>query len=254
MRWLCALGTVLVVLASARGEDIDAVKLKQNMVGSVVALRQPLRGSEITFETDGHPVPPIQHGTFGRDALLRIDDLKIEGRSLEVDCRRVLMLARVKAKGMEFYPTNEKTRVIVILPSRSEQSAYAVLDRVFRRTAETGEVLTNYGRAFGQDGVLEPDRRVRSCQLRVIAHPAPYGPAGGKFRGRVIVNEFGEPEAVSVVDAPKSKREFKIYIATLWDWRFAPSFENGKRTACTSDIVMRFANRERNRLHCNNGC
>jgi len=164
------------------------------------------------------------------------------------------MLARSKTKGIEFFPTDEKTRIIVHLPSRAEHSTYAALDRVFRRTAETASLLNNYGHAFGSEGELEPNRPVKSCDLRVLAHPAPYGVAGGKFQGRVIVNEFGEPEAVSVIEAPKSKREFKIYIATLWDWRFAPSFENGKPTACSSDISMHFANPNRGRRLCDHGC
>src|SRR5690242_12796071 len=99
MRWFCALGTVLVMIASARGEDINPASLKQAFVGSVVALRQPLRGAEVTFQTDGTPIPPVLRGTFGRDALLRIEDVKLDGRSLAIDCRRVLMLARSRAKG-----------------------------------------------------------------------------------------------------------------------------------------------------------
>lgn len=240
MRWLCVCGTLLVLLASAGAEEVDPAQLKRALTGSIVALRQPLRGSEIAFESDGKPVPPIQRGTFAHDALFRIDDLKLEGRSLQLTCHRVILFARTTSTAIEFFPTDEKTRISIVLTSREAASTRRSLDGVFRHPNETSDLLTSYAHAFTHDGTLEPDRPVVRCQLQPIARPAPYGPAGGKMIAKVIVNEHGEPEAIGVISSPKSKGDTKIFVETLWNWRFAPHLKEGKPTACTATIGIRF--------------
>jgi hypothetical protein len=240
MRWFGLFGTLLVLFASAGAEEVDSTQLKRAFAGSIVALRQPLRGSEISFESDGKPVPPIQRGTFAHDALFRIDDLRLEGRSLQLICHRVILFARTDSKGIEFFPTDEKARISIVLTSREADSTRRSLDGIFRHPNETSDLLTNYAHAFTHDGTLEPDRPVVRCQLQPIARPAPYGPAGGKMVAKVIVNEHGEPEAIGVISSPKSKGDTKIFVETLWNWRFAPYLKEGKPTACTATIGMKF--------------
>jgi hypothetical protein len=245
MRWVVGLGVIALIAASLCAEEIDPAKLKRDFAGSVVALRQPLRGSEITFQADGNPVPPIQRGTFGRDALFRIDDLKLDGRSLQLMCHRVILLARSDKQGIEFFPTDEKTRIVVVLASRDADRARAVLDGIFRRNVETEGLLTNYARAFTREGVLEPDRPVFACKAQPINRPAPYGAAGGRMVAKVIVNERGEPEAIGILSAPEKKGDTTIFIETLWNWRFAPYLKNGKPSSCSATVGMRFVNRMR---------
>lgn len=245
MRWAVGLGVLALLVASSRADEIDPAKLKRDFAGSVIALRQPLRGSEITFTSDGQPVPPLQRGTFGRDALFRIDDLKLDGRSLQLTCRRVILLARSDKQGIEFFPTDEKTRIIVVLASRDADRARAVLDGIFRRNVETEGLLTNYARAFTREGILEPERPVFLCKAQPINRPAPYGAAGGRLVAKVIVNERGEPEAIGILSAPKKKGDTTIFIETLWNWRFAPHLKNGKPTSCSATVGMRFVNTQR---------
>jgi hypothetical protein len=244
----------LIFALGASAEDVDPAKMRSDLVGSVVALRQPLRGSEITFESDGKPIPPIQRGSFARDALFRIDDLKLEGTSLLLSCHRVILLARATGKGLEFFPTDEKTRIVVVFKSREADDVRVVLDGIFRKTVETESLVDKYGRAFTKDRDLEPDRPVYQCKLQPIARPEPYGPAGGRMVAKVIVNEHGEPEAIGILSAPRLKGNTKIFIATLWNWRFAPYLRNGKPTSCAATVSMRFENPMRGRLNCNHGC
>lgn len=245
MRWLTPLWVGLMCVGTGSAEQIDAAKLKRDFSGSVIALRQPLRGSEITFQPDGDPVAPIQRGTFARDALVRIDDLRLQGSTISFECHRMILLARATGKGVEFFPTSEKTRIVVFLPSRETVSVERTLDSVFRRSAETQGLLTDYARAFTRDGQLEADRPVVRCNLQPLARPTPYGVANGRFVARVIVNEWGEPEAIGVLSAPKSKSDLKTFIATLWDWRFLPHQKNGKATACAGSIAIHFVARLR---------
>jgi hypothetical protein len=225
---------------AAHADAIDPAKLRRDFTGSVVALRQPLRGAEIVFRPDGAPQPPLVRGTFARDALLRIDDVRLYGFRLQFACHRVILMARANGKGIEFFPAMEKTRLFVDLPSNETASAQRVLDSVFRSSKDTAEVLTNYARAFSQDGVLDDDRRVTRCKLQPLDRPAPYGPANGRFVARVIINERGEPEAIGVLNGPKSKSDEKTFIETLWEWRFAPYQNHGMPSACTATIAMRF--------------
>jgi hypothetical protein len=81
--------------------------------------------------------------------------------------------------------------------------------------------------------------------LQPLARPTPYGVANGRFVARVIVNEWGEPEAIGVLSAPKSKGDVKTFITTLWDWRFVPYQKNGKATACSGSIAIHFEPRLR---------
>jgi len=240
MRWVVGLGVIALIAASSCAEEIDPAKLKRDFAGSVIALRQPLRGSEITFASDGQPVPPIQRGTFARDALVRIEDVKLQGSTLSFECRRMILFARAAGKGVEFFPTSEKTRIMLILPSREAASVERELDAVFRRSAETQALLTSYARAFTQEGLLEPGRPVSRCKLQPLARPTPYGVANGRLVARVIINEWGEPEAVGVLSGPRSNSDLKIFVETLWDWRFVPYQKNGKATACSGLIAIRF--------------
>jgi len=242
MRRVSCWAFLLVMVATVCAEEIDPERMRHDLVGSVVSLRQPLRGMEITFDSNGTPVPPVQRGSFARDGLFRIDDLKVEGRSLLLNCHRVLMLARADSRSLEFFPIDEKARIIVVLASRDADSARHVLDNVFRQVAETETLLGNYARAFGRDGILEPGRPVMRCKLQPINRPAPYGPASGRMVAKVIVNERGEPEAIGVVSAPKSKGDTKVFVETLWNWRFAPFLKNGKPTSCTATIGLHFEN------------
>lgn len=239
LKWAVFL-VVIGVGVAASADAIDPTKLRHDFSGSVVALRQPLRGAEIVFHSDGAPEPPLVRGTFARDALLRIDDVRLEGARLQFSCHRVILMARASGQGIEFFPTAEKTRLFVNLPSIETTSAQHVLDSVFRSSKDTTEVLTNYARAFRQDGVLEHDRPVARCKLQPLARPTPYGPANGRFVARVIINERGEPEAIGVLNAPKSKSDEKTFIETLWEWRFVPYQNHGVPTACTATIAMRF--------------
>jgi hypothetical protein len=61
----------------------------------------------------------------------------------------------------------------------------------------------------------------------------------------VIINEWGEPEAIGVLSAPNSKNDLRTFIATLWDWRFVPQQRNGKATACAGSIAIHFEARLR---------
>lgn len=254
MRWYVVFGILSLLAPLASAEDIDPAQMKHDLAGSVIALRQPLRGTELTFEADGKPVPPIQHGTFARDGLFRVDDLKVEGRTLQLSCRRVILLARSDAKGMEFFPTDEKTRIAVVLDSLDAIRTRLVLDGIFRRSVDTENLLFNYARAFTREGTLEPERPVYRCALQPINRPAPYGVAGGRMVAKVIVNEHGEPEAIGILSAPKKKGDATIFIETLWNWRFAPYLKNGHPASCTATIGMHFENPEKARLHCNNRC
>jgi len=240
LKWAVFLCAVVGLGAIAHADAIDPIKLRHDLSGSVVALRQPLRGTEIVFRSDGAPEPPLVRGTFARDGLLRIDDVRLDGARLQFSCRRVILMAHASGSGLEFFPTPEKTRLFVNLPSKEEKSARRALDAVFHSSKDTAQVLTNYGRAFTQNGVLDDDRRVRRCKLQPLARPAPYGPANGRFVARVIINERGEPEAIGVLKAPRSKSDEKIFIETLWEWRFVPYQDHGMPTACTATIAMRF--------------
>lgn len=240
LKWAVFLCAVLGFSATATAEAIDPVKLRRDFNGTVVALRQPLRGAEIIFHSDGAAEPPLVRGTFGRDALLRVDDVRLDGARLQFSCHRVILMARATGQGIEFFPTTEKIRLFVNLPSVETRSAQRVLDAVFRSSKDTAEVLINYARAFRQDGLLENDRPVTHCKLQPLARPAPYGPANGRFVARVIINERGEPEAIGVLNAPKSKSDEKTFIETLWEWRFVPYQNHGIATACTATIAMRF--------------
>lgn len=245
LKWAVLLWAVVGFGVSAHADAIDPAKLRHDLSGSVVALRQPLRGAEVVFRSDGEPEPPLQRGTFARDALLRVDDVRLDGARLQLSCRRVILMTRANGKGLEFFPTPEKTRIFINLPSRENQVAQRALDSVFRSSKDTAEVLTNYARAFNHDGVLENDRPVTRCKPQLLARPAPFGPANGRFVARVIINEHGEPEAVGVLSAPKSKSDEKIFLETLWEWRFVPYQHHGMPTACTGTIAMRFASRPR---------
>lgn len=240
LRWAVFLWTSVGLGLCAHADAIDAAKLRHDLSGSVVALHQPLRGAEIVFRSDGEPLPPLLRGTFARDALLRIDDVRLDGARLQFSCHRVILMARANGRGIEFFPTPEKTRLFVNLPSQEEKTAQRALDSVFRSSKDTAEVLTNYARAFSQDGLLDDNRRVARCKLQPIARPTPYGPANGRFVARVIVNEHGEPEAIGVLTAPRSKSDEKIFLETLWEWRFAPYQSHGMPIACTATIAMRF--------------
>lgn len=224
----------------AHADAIDPAKLRHDLSGSVVALRQPLRGAEVVFRSNGEPEPPLVRGTFARDALLRIDDVRLDGARLQFSCHRVILIARANEKSMEFFPTPEKTRLFVNLASSDETSAQRALDSVFRTSKDTAAILSNYARAFSEDGVLDGQRRVTRCKLQPIARPAPYGPANGRFVARVIINERGEPEAIGVLNAPRSKSDEKIFLETLWEWRFVPYQNRGMPIACAATIAMRF--------------
>jgi hypothetical protein len=245
MGWALAIAAMALWSGIASAEAVDPAKLRKDFAGSVIALRQPLRGSEITFQPDGSPVPPIQRGTFARDALLRIDDVRLAGSALLFECHRMILVARSTGKGVEFFPANDKTRIVVLLRSPEAGSVERVLDSVFRRSAETQGLLTDYARAFTRDGLLEPNRPVVRCTLQPLARPTLYGVANGRFVARVIVNEWGEPEAIGVLSAPKSKGDVKTFITTLWDWRFVPYQKNGKATACSGSIAIHFEPRLR---------
>ena len=88
LKWAVLLWAVVGFGVSADADTIDPAKLRHDLSGSVVALRQPLRGAEIVFRSDGEPEPPLQRGTFARDALLRIDDVRLDGARLQLSCRR----------------------------------------------------------------------------------------------------------------------------------------------------------------------
>lgn len=240
LKWAVLFWAVIGFGGFADADAIDPAKLRHDLSGSVVALRQPLRGAEIVFRSGGEPEPPLQRGTFARDALLRIDDVRFDGARLQLSCRRVILTAHANGKGMEFFPTPEKTRIFINLPSREDQAAQRALDSVFRSSKDTAEVLTNYARAFNRDGMLESDRPVTRCKPLPLARPAPYGPANGRFVARVIINEHGEPEAVGVLSAPKSRSDEKIFLETLWEWRFVPHQFHGMPTACAGTIAMHF--------------
>jgi hypothetical protein len=245
MGWALAIVAMALGSGIASAEQIDTARLKKDFSGSVIALRQPLRGSEITFQPDGDATPPIQRGTFARDAFVRIDDVRLENSSLLFECHRMILIARATGKGVEFFPAREKTRIVVFLQSREAGSVERTLDSVFRRSAETQGLLNDYARAFTQDGLLESGRPVVRCNLQLLARPTPYGVANGRFVARVIINEWGEPEAIGVLSAPNSKNDLRTFIATLWDWRFVPQQRNGKATACAGSIAIHFEARLR---------
>ncbi len=239
-KWAGLLWAGVALGICAHADAIDPAKLRHDLSGSVVALRQPLRGAEVVFRSDGGPEPPLVRGTFARDGLLRIDDVRLDGARLQFSCHRVILIARASGKGMEFFPTPEKTRLFVNLASREETSAQHALDSVFRTSKDTAAVLSNYARAFSQDDVLDGERRVTRCKLQPIARPAPYGLANGRLVAREIINERGEPEAIGVLNAPKSKSDEKIFLETLWEWRFVPYQNHGMPMACVATIAMRF--------------
>lgn len=233
---------ILIALVSpALAGEISSDELKHEFVGHTFALRQPLRGTEIAFLPDGTPVPPTFKGTFGRDALIHVFEVKLEGPNLIIRGRRSVLIAPRFGAPFQLIQTEEKTKVTVALPTLTRSDLDRLLATVFLGRAEFQITVRNYQSGLQWPGVLQPDRPVYTgCKLQALSSPGPRAWIKGRILARMIVNELGEPEAIALEKPLSSKSDQAELLAALWNWRFAPVRRNGKPVACSSALGLNF--------------
>jgi hypothetical protein len=220
-----------------KGEEISAAQLKREFTGSILALRTPLRGSELIFLPSGQPAPPVLKGSFGRDGILRVEDVRLDGSNLTFNTRREILVATRAEATLQFDPTSERARVTIVLPSREKKEVDHLLDVIFRRRDEAVSTLTHYNRGINSDEKLEtPEFSLSRCKIVAVAKPAPSAFLSGRFVARLIINQDGEPEAIAIKQGPKSSGDVHTLVSMLWNWRFVPNHKPGKPSYCAANL------------------
>jgi hypothetical protein len=236
LRYLVLLALSLVP-SLLNGEEISAAQLKHDFVGSVLALRTPLRGSELIFLPSGQPAPPVMKGSFGRDGILRVEDVRLDGSNLTFSTRREILVATRPEATLQFDLTNERAKLTIVLPSREKKEVDRLLDAVFRRRGEVVTTLTHYNRGISSEETIDtPEFSLSRCKIVALAKPKPSTFLSGRFIARLIINEEGEPEAIAIKQGPKSSGDVHTLVYMLWNWRFAPNHKPGKPSYCTANL------------------
>jgi hypothetical protein len=219
------------------GEEVTPAQLKKQFLGSVLALRTPLRGSELTFLPSGKPAPPVLRGSFGRDGILRVEDVRLDGPNLRFETRRETLVAVNPGSALKFDATGERARLTIVLPSREKKEVDQLLDAIFRPRTEAMQTLRHYNEGIRSDATIDtPDFSLSRCKLTALAKPGPASFISGRFIARVIINEDGEPDAIAIRLGPRSNGDLHTLVNMLWNWRFAPNHKPGKPAYCTANL------------------
>jgi hypothetical protein len=228
---------VLAALLNVAIAEISFEELKSKLPGHTVALRVPFKGSEIFFDLDGRPVPPYMKGTVGRDGFITVSDIRMDDRSnVILTGHRAALVAFSADEPLRIVNARDKVTIGFVVPSSSPHDIASHLVRVIHSVKETNDLITAYNLALKQP-VKVGDRDITmDCKLRTMATPITRTLAGKKIEAKVIVNEFGEPDALAFRTGFKRGYEKEDAITSLWNWRFAPTRSNGKPVSCSHTL------------------
>jgi hypothetical protein len=230
---------VLAALVNGAAAEISFEQLKEILPGHTVALRVPFKGSEIYFDLEGRPFPPYVRGTLGRDGFVTISDVtRDDHNNVILSGHRAILLSFAPDEPLQLITTGEAARIYFVVVSQTPEELGRRIAQIIHSASENKQLISAYKVALTQNVTLGEREVTTECHLRTMATPITRTLSRKKIEANVIINEFGEPDAVAFRSGLKKNREKADAATSIWNWRFAPVRSNGKLISCSQALTI----------------
>lgn len=226
------------LVSSSMAAEISFEELKSKLPGHTVALRLPLKGSEIFFDLDGKPIPPYLKGTMGRDGFITVSDIRLDDNNVILTGHRALLISFAANEPLHLVKAKEKVTVGFVVPSSSPQDVSHQLELVIHPPGQIYDIIAAYNLALKKPVMVDDRQIATDCKLQTMATPITRTLVGKKIQAIVIANEYGEPDALALRSGLKRGSEKEDAVISLFNWRFAPVRFKGKLVSCTHAMTI----------------